>query len=70
MFKVIYGLCLSYLSDVSTFNKDLNNYSLRSSRTNLVLPKQKQAITKIVLHFRSRGLKCSSLRSKRENVPE
>ena len=40
MFKVVNGLiCPSYLSDMFIFRKTLNDYSLRSSNTDLVLPK-------------------------------
>ena len=41
MFKVVNGLCPTYLSDMFTFNNSLNDYSLRSSRTNLELPKNR-----------------------------
>ena len=39
MFKVVNGLCPSYLSDMFTFHKTRNGYSLRSSNTDLVIPK-------------------------------
>ena len=39
MCKVVDGLCPSYRSDMFTLHKALNDYSIRSSNTDLVLPK-------------------------------
>ena len=47
MLKVVNGLCPSYLSHMFTFHKTLNDYSLRSSNTDLVPPKTRTNYYKI-----------------------
>ena len=39
MFKIVNGLAPRYLNQMFTFNNTLNNYGLRSSNSDLELPK-------------------------------
>ena len=57
MFKVVNGFCPSNLSDMFTFHKSLNDYSLRSSNTDLVLPKTYTNYYFFVLNFVFSGVK-------------
>jgi len=50
MFKVINGLFPAYLSYMITFSKSLNDYSARSSKTDLQLQKTRTIMT-MASHF-------------------
>ena len=38
MYKIVHGLSAEYLTEMFTFHSSLNDYSLRQSKLNLMLP--------------------------------